>query len=92
MISLPNARRAAADQLREYDLDEMPEWRLASDDDTGRGEPQCIAPVCPDPEHERVDASIYDCCPGPVVEVGDRLLAEYLVALLNDDREGGASA
>ncbi|MCX4969360.1 hypothetical protein OHA98_41785 [Streptomyces sp. NBC_00654] len=89
MIPLPNARRAAAECLREYDLDGLPEWRLAADDDTGRTEPRCIAPVCPDPEHERVDASVYSCCPGPVVEVGDRVLAEYLVALLNDDRGAG---
>ena len=89
MISLPNARSAAAERLREYDLDALPEWRVAADDDSGRTEPQCIAPVCPDDEHERVDASVYSCCPGPVVEVGDRLLAEYLVALLNDDREAG---
>ncbi|MFF9088600.1 hypothetical protein ACF1BE_19650 [Streptomyces sp. NPDC014991] len=89
MSALHNARRAAAEALREYDLDGLPEWRLAADDYTGRTEPQCIAPVCPDEGHERVDASVYECCPGPVVEVGDRLLAEYLVALLNDDREAG---
>jgi hypothetical protein len=91
-MSLHDARCAAAEQLREYDLDGLPEWRLASDDYTGRAEPQCIAPVCPDPDHERADATVYSCCPGPLVEVGDRLLAEYLVALLNDDRGAGESA
>ena len=92
MISLNDARRAAAEALREYDLDGLPEWRLASDDYLGQSEPQCIAPVCPDDDHERGDATVYDCCPGPVVEVGDRLLVEYLVALLNDDRGAGESA
>jgi hypothetical protein len=92
MSSLHDARRAAADRLREYDLDGLPEWRLASEDDTGQTEPRSIAPVCPDDEHERTDASVYSCCPEPVIPVGNRLLAEYLVALLNDDREGGEPA
>lgn len=92
MSVLSYARRVAAEALREYDLGELPEWRLAADDETGRTEPQCIAPVCPDDEHERTDASVYSCCPGPLVDVGDRLLAEYLVALLNDDRGAGESA
>lgn len=92
MSALDNTRRAAAELLREHDLNGLTEWRLAEDDYRGRSEPRFIAPVCPHDEHERVDAGIYSCCPGPVVDIGDRVLAEYLVALLNADREAGDTA
>jgi hypothetical protein len=49
-------------------------------------EPEGIAPVCPDEDHEEGDGCVYDCCPEPVIEVPDPDLAEYLAALLNADR------
>lgn len=92
MTALDNARRAIAAGQSEYNLAKLPEWRLADPGYLGPGEPQCIAPACPHPEHERGDAGMYSCCPGPFVDIGDRVLAEYLVALLNADREAGESA
>jgi hypothetical protein len=86
--TLPAARAAAAALLRGNSFDRLPEWRIADDDYRGRSEPRFIAPVCPHPEHEREDAGIYSCCPGPVLDLEEPVIAGYFVALLNADREG----
>ncbi|MFD9369615.1 hypothetical protein ACFWA6_18250 [Streptomyces sp. NPDC060020] len=52
-------------------------------------EPDGIAPVCSDPDHEEVDGGVYDCCGELVIEVPDPHLAEYLAALLTADRGEG---
>ncbi|MFJ3923074.1 hypothetical protein [Streptomyces sp. NPDC090022] len=49
-------------------------------------DPDGIAPVCPDEEHEDTDGGLHECCPELVIEVPDPHLAEYLAALLNADR------
>lgn len=64
-----------------------PQWRVVWTDDEY---PTDIGPVCEDPDHEPTDSSAYDCCPQPVIEVGDEALAAYLVALLNADRTEAA--
>ncbi|WP_330349233.1 hypothetical protein [Streptomyces sp. NBC_00582] len=86
MSTLDTARRAAAELLRESTGSDLPEWRA-----TFVGEAHAanaIAPICTDEEHiESEDPSALDCCPEPVIPV-DPPLVEYLVALLNADREG----
>lgn len=61
-------------------------WRTVYDDSESAS---TIAPVCPDPiEHvvaeDGIDqASVYDCCPHPHIEVGSVALAARIVDLLN---------
>lgn len=89
MTNLDNARRAAAELLRQTTGSDQPEWRPTF---AGyAGEPNAIAPVCTDPEHvESEDPSAFGCCPEPIIAV-DPPLVDYLVALLNADRKGGAA-
>jgi hypothetical protein len=63
----------------------LPEWRTCFSTD-GTDRPTGIVPVCGDEGHDPDDGSVYDCCPGPVVEAESPELAEYLVTLLNADR------
>lgn len=76
----------ALDRIRrEPSIQALPtRWRAAYIEQDG--EPDGIAPVCPDDDHEDGDGCVYDCCPEPVIEVPDPHLAEYLTALLNADR------
>lgn len=92
MTRLDNARRAASELLRQTTGSSLPEWRPAFDTEDASALPNVIAPVCADPDHERVDGSVYGCCPEPIIPV-DPPLVDYLVALLNADRAatGGAS-
>lgn len=89
MSALDNARRAAAEALREYDLDGLPEWRVTFTEYGVHDEANAIAPVCTDPDHmASEDPTAFECCPEPVIDVGPAL-AEYLVELLNADRAAG---
>lgn len=88
MSNLDNARRAAAEFLRQTTGEDRPEWRPAFDESNAM--PDAIAPVCPDEYHERTDGGVYDCCSELVIRV-DPPLVDYLVALLNADRNGGAA-
>lgn len=90
--ALDKARRAASELLRQTTGADLPQWRAVFDTDETIAEPNAIAPVCTDDDHEPGDGSVYDCCPDPVVVVDPPLVA-YLVALLNADRTamGGAS-
>lgn len=75
----------------------VPRWRVVD----GGGESLTgIAPVCPEqangPLHALPDggreldpSGLYDCCPWPWLEVESPVLAEYLVALLNEDAASG---
>ncbi|MEV6836810.1 hypothetical protein AB0N17_20260 [Streptomyces sp. NPDC051133] len=87
MSALDDARRAAAELLRQTTGSELPEWRptfLGT-----ANEPNAIGPVCTDPDHvESEDPSAFGCCPEPIIAV-DPPLVDYLVALLNGDRERG---
>jgi hypothetical protein len=89
VTSLDEARAAAAGLLRGNSFDRLPEWRVADDDYRGGSELRFIAPMCPHPEHERDDAGVYSCCPGPVLDLEEPVIAAYFVALLNADRDGG---
>ncbi|MER6515179.1 hypothetical protein [Nonomuraea sp. NPDC001636] len=62
-----------------------PEWRVCFTED-GTEELTGIVPVCADEDHEPDDASVYDCCPAPVIECHSSAMADYLAALLNSDR------
>lgn len=88
MTALDDARRTAGELLLRTTGSERPEWRA-----TFLGiaeEPNAIGPVCTDEDHvDSEDPSAFGCCPEPLVEV-DPPLVDYLVALLNADREGGA--
>lgn len=87
---LATARAAAAELLRQTTGSDLPEWRATFDGFAG--EPNAIAPICTDADHvESEDPSFFDCCPDPIIPV-DPPLVDYLVALLNADRERGASA
>ncbi|ALF00178.1 conserved hypothetical protein [Streptomyces sp. SPB78] len=90
MTRLDDTRRAAHESLKLMCGDAWPEWRAAYTTD-GTDGPTGIAPVCPDPEHERGDGDLWACCPEPAVEAESNALAGYLVALLNADRPGGAA-
>ncbi|WP_432159472.1 hypothetical protein [Streptomyces sp. NRRL F-5630] len=90
MTGLDNARRAAREFLKLMCGDAAPEWRTCYLDGPA-AEPTGLAPVCPDESHEATDGNAYACCPEPVVECESYKVAEYLVALLNADREGGAA-
>jgi hypothetical protein len=87
--ALDETRGPAREALLRLTGDARPEWRAAFTTD-GTDGPTGIAPVCPDPEHERGDGDVWACCPDLAVEVESTELAEYLVALLNADRQGGA--
>ncbi|MFI7010021.1 hypothetical protein [Streptomyces sp. NPDC050145] len=89
MTRLDDARTAAREYLKLMIGDAWPEWRTCYSTD-GTEMPSGIAPVCPDEGHEEDDGTVYNCCPEPVLEVETYPLAEYLVALLNSDRPGGA--
>lgn len=89
MITIDDARRAAASLLRETTGRDLPEWRPAVDESDGI--PDAIAPVCADEDHERDDAGVYDCCPEPIIPMPSALV-DYLVALLNADRQSGGAA
>lgn len=87
MSALDNARRAASELLRQTTGVDLPEWRPTFDGYAD--EPNAIAPVCTDQGHiDSEDPSFFDCCPEPIIPV-DPPLVDYLVALLNADREGG---
>jgi hypothetical protein len=83
--TVTDTRVAAREALRGLTGgDPAPQWRTVfSDSESG----DSVAPVCEDPDHEPTDGCAYDCCPEPVIEVGDERVAAYLVALLNADRE-----
>jgi hypothetical protein len=91
MSALDHARADVLGCLWATAGDAVPEWRTCYSTDGTEG-PTGIAPVCKDDEHERTDGNVYGCCPEPVIEVEAPPLAEYLVALLNEDRRtaGGA--
>ncbi|MBL1107388.1 hypothetical protein JK361_22740 [Streptomyces sp. 5-8] len=89
MSGLADARRAATALLLQTTGAALPEWRPAFDGDAVTAAPDAIAPVCTDEGHERTDGSVYSCCPDPVISV-DPLLVDYLVALLNADRDAQA--
>jgi hypothetical protein len=61
-------------------------WRVVSGDNESRAD---IAPVCPDPVLHVVaesgidQSSVYDCCPGPHIEIWSESLAIKIVELLN---------
>ncbi|MCX4705690.1 hypothetical protein [Streptomyces sp. NBC_01373] len=86
MSTLDKSRGPAREALLRLVGEARPEWRTAFTTD-GTDEPTGIIPVCSDPDHEPDDGSVYVCCPEPAIEVGATELAEYLVALLNADRE-----
>ncbi|CAL9594323.1 hypothetical protein SUDANB1_05290 [Streptomyces sp. enrichment culture] len=87
---LATARSAAAELLRQTTGSDLPEWRATFDGTAA--EPNAIAPICTDPDHvESEDPSAFGCCPEPIIPV-DPPLVDYLVALLNADRERGESA
>jgi hypothetical protein len=85
--ALDDARRRAAEFLRQTTGSDRPEWR-----ETFLGtapEANAIGPVCTDEDHvESEDPSAFGCCPEPIIAV-DPPLVDYLVALLNADREAG---
>lgn len=82
--SVTDTRAAAREALRGLTGGHpTPQWRVVISDSES---PDAVAPVCEDPDHEPGDGGVYDCCPEPVIEVGDERLAAYLVALLNADR------
>lgn len=85
--SLDEARSPALEALLRL-VGDAPEWRAVfttngTDGATG------IGPVCPDPDHEPGDGDLYTCCPELAIEAESAELADYLVALLNADRERG---
>ncbi|MGA5489606.1 hypothetical protein ACPCK1_17840 [Streptomyces pseudogriseolus] len=85
-------RAAAAEFLRQSTGSDLPEWRGTYTEYGVHHEPNAIAPVCTDPDHiESEDPTAFECCPEPIIDVGPAL-AEYLVALLNADREAGETA
>ncbi|MFI6347285.1 hypothetical protein [Streptomyces sp. NPDC050560] len=91
MSTLDSARRAASELLRQETSEDLPEWRAAYDDEapeSGSGVPNAITPVCSDEDHEPSDGGVYACCPEPVIPVPPPLV-DYLVALLNADRNDG---
>lgn len=91
MTALDRARRTAADFLRQAAGSDRPEWRATFLGDSPEG-PNAIGPVCTDEDHiESEDPSAFACCPEPIIAV-DPALANYLVELLNADREGGDPA
>jgi hypothetical protein len=90
---LTNARRTAAEFLRETTGSDRPQWRATFIGESFLGDsaegPNAIGPVCTDPGHvESEDPSAFDCCPEPIIEI-DPPLVEYFLALLNADREAG---
>lgn len=87
MSAVDDARRTAAEFLRQTTGDDRPEWRSTF---LGTAhEPNAIGPVCTDEGHvESEDPSAFECCPEPIIAV-DPPLVDYLVALLNADREAG---
>lgn len=91
MNRLDDARRIAAEFLRQTTGSDRPEWRATFLSDSPEG-PNAIGPVCTDEDHiESEDPSAFGCCPEPIVAV-DPPLVEYLVELLNADREAGEPA
>lgn len=90
MSALDDTRGPVREALLRLADDARPEWRGVFTTD-GTDGPTGIAPVCPDPEHEQGDGDLYVCCPELAIEVESPELAEYLVALLNADREAGES-
>lgn len=91
MTNLNDARRTAAELLRQNTGSELPEWRVTF---LGMGldEPNAIGPVCTNEDHlDSEDPTAFECCPEPIIEV-DPALAEYLVELLNADRAEAAEA
>jgi hypothetical protein len=85
-------RAAAAEFLQQSTGSDLPEWRTTYTEYGVHDEPNAIAPVCTDPDHiASEDPTAFECCPEPVIDVGPAL-AEYVVALLNADREAGESA
>ncbi|MFI1467603.1 hypothetical protein [Streptomyces wuyuanensis] len=92
MSTLANARRRAAEFLQQSTGSDRPEWRVTYTEYGVHDEANAIAPVCTDPDHlASEDPTAFECCPEPIIDVGPAL-AEYLVALLNADREAGESA
>lgn len=84
MSDVRTVRERAAEALHELTGYSRPEWRPAV---VGEGpEPDCVTPVCLDPDHERTDSSVYFCCSDLVIEVESPEVGAYLVALLNADR------
>jgi hypothetical protein len=97
--TLTEARTAALDAIRRYNVNPVPhplQWRvIITDSESMTG----IAPVCPavnDTTGLHViadypggpiqdDTGVYDCCPTPWIEAGHGEIAAYLVALLNAD-------
>lgn len=90
MTRLEDTRCAVREFLKLMCGDAAPEWRTCYPDGS-TAEPTGLAPVCPDEDHEATDGGVYTCCSEPVVECESNKLAEYLVALLNADRPGGAA-
>lgn len=84
MSDVRTAKKRAAEALHGMTGYSQPEWRqaVAGDGDA----PDCITPVCLDPDHERTDSSVYFCCSDLVIEVEAPEVGAYLVALLNADR------
>lgn len=92
MTALDDARRTAAEYLRKTTGSDRPEWRTTYTEYGVHDEPNAIAPVCTDEDHvASEDPTAFGCCPEPIIDVGPEL-AEYLVALLNADREAGETA
>ncbi|MFD3714307.1 hypothetical protein [Streptomyces sp. NPDC058677] len=90
MSALDNARRSAAEFLRKTTGDDRPEWRPTFLGDSPEGA-NAIGPVCTDEDHvESEDPSAFECCPEPIIAV-EPALVDYLVELLNADREAGSS-
>lgn len=88
--TLARHRRAAGEVLLRKSDEALPEWRTAYTTD-GTDGPTGIIPVCRDTGHDPDDGSVYVCCPEPAIEVESPELADYLVALLNADRDGGVA-
>ncbi|MFI5809294.1 hypothetical protein [Streptomyces sp. NPDC051561] len=91
MSTLSDARIAARALLKNVTGDERPMWRQVITEYTGANKHDAIAPVCLDDDHEPEDASVYSCCPEPVIEVEQPELGAYLVELLNADAEDGVA-
>ena len=89
MTRLDQARGPAREFFKLMSGDAAPEWRTCYSTDRTDA-PTGLAPVCTEEGHDEDDGSVYTWCPEPVVECESYKLAEYLVALLNAGREGGA--
>lgn len=87
MSLLDTYRLAARKQLLTLTGTATPEWRVCFSAEDGT-DPSGVAPVCTDEGHNPDDDyDVYDCCPDPVIECESQVMADYVAALLNRDRD-----